>query len=94
MRAGCKVQVGRHLAFSLRGVFTGFKKKKPSEAYLEPCQTPMMKFFAEVVNVFLLFPQRSSAIAVRRNPKICLFYFPYNLYCSTSSLFEADLSHI
>ena len=43
----------------------------------------MMKFFAEVVNVFLLFPQRSSAIAVRHNPKICLFYFPYNFYCST-----------
>ena len=89
-QAECGVQVGRDLAFSLRGVFTGLKKT-PSEGYLGPCQKPMMKevFLAEVVNVFqqFTFSQKSTPIAVRHNPKqdiILNRYFSYDFYCSTS----------
>ena len=82
------------------GVSLRVLKKTPSEGYLGPCQKPMMKevFLAEVVNVFqqFTFSQKSTPIAVRHNPKqdiILNRYFSYDFYCSTSWLFEADLSN-
>ena len=56
-------------------------------------------FLAEVVNVFQQFPifakelrYKSSAIPVRHNPKYDSDIF-YDFYCSTSLLFEANLTN-
>ena len=47
-------------------------KKKSSEAHLGRYQTPMMTFFLQKLLMSFnrsLFSQKSSAIAVRHNPK-------------------------